>query len=114
LFSECRPALAAPVEQKIHLDDCSLVLLRQVVGESCLSRLLRAKDHYIELVFFLDGCRMLDFESIFPLFSKSSLELSFVLGQRIPSLRYFFLCPWRLLRLCRRLALLVSLGWRLI
>jgi hypothetical protein len=53
---------------------------------------------------------MLDLESIFTLFGKSSLKFSFLLGERVPSLRDLLLCPWRRLWLSRWLGLLLSLG----
>lgn len=114
LLGKCRSTLAAPVEQKIHFDDCSLMLLRQVAGECGLPRLLRADDHDVELVFFLDRRRVLHFEPVLALLRKSCLELSLLLRERVPPLRYFFLRPWRRSCLACWIALLLTFGWRLI
>lgn len=90
------------------------MLLRQVAGECGLPRLLRADDHDVELVFFLDRRRVLHFEPVLALLRKSCLELSLLLRERVPPLRYFFLRPWRRSCLACWIALLLTFGWRLI
>ena len=90
------------------------MLLSQVVGESSLSGLLRAYDHHVELVLFLDRSRMLDLESVLALLCKSSLKLSLLLGEDVPPLRDLLLRPGRWLCFSSWLAVLLSFSWRLI
>jgi len=67
------------------------MLLSQIIGKSGPSRFFRADNDNVEFILLFYWWRVFHFESLLSLLLQLDLELSFLIGQLIPSFRDFFL-----------------------